>query len=190
LREGSHNSVGDLSEISPVAKCIHGVADCRVDSALGEFSDPERDSDSIEEASAHFDGPPTRPLRVGDLGVGSEPTGRPVNTIDLFVENLNGGDQVLDLGDKDFCEATDRSRSVDLMPVLIHGGPWLERRRQLDPVTTGASCCDWTGGLLGGASWPDAETFPDVDDPVGEMFEAGDDVPWVVDEWPGRAWLR
>jgi hypothetical protein len=48
------------------------------------------------------------------------------------------------------------------------------------------------GGLDGGASWPDPEEVPDVEDPVVVVFVAGDgvDVLWAVEEWPGKALLK
>jgi len=65
--------------------------------------------------------------------------------------------------------------------------------RQVAPDTTGAVCCDCTGGDEGGDSCVDPEELPDVEDPDAE-FAAGDvvgDVVFdVVVEWPGSALLK
>jgi hypothetical protein len=64
---------------------------------------------------------------------------------------------------------------------------------QLDPLTTGACCCVWTGGEVGGVSWV-GDWELDAPDPVLAPPPAGDTVvavvPVEVAACPGSARLR
>jgi hypothetical protein len=128
-------------------------------------------------------------VHTRDLWIGPEAAGRLVNALEFTLEDLDGTYERAQVSDPDLSPAPEPKSPID---VLVVGGWSVDHRRQVAPETTGAGCWDCVGGLDGGASWPDPEEVPDVEDPVVVVFVAGDgvDVLWAVEEWPGKALLK
>ena len=112
--ERSGHAEGNFREIPVVAESDQGIADGRVDCAIGDVGHPKGGGHGVREAHAHLDGPPVGPLHTADLRIGPESTGRSVDAVDLFVQDLNGAEKRAGVGHHDFDPASDPYGPVDM----------------------------------------------------------------------------
>ena len=96
-----------------------------------------------------MEGPSVGPVDGGEFGIVAESAGYPIDPIQLFVQDANGGHQHLRSGDQQFDMGTEGTAAVDGLRGRAHSGS--VHAGQLELVAIGAGAVVRVGRVVGGA---------------------------------------